>query len=991
MSLASAMLDLKTSDVESYSISFHPSFYEVNEKIQKALRRFPLAIDVSILNDLYLFYLLATREYLDHRTPSHLFRIILCIYFMQKKLLRAEMFSSNQRDLKIRWLPTHLIFPFTSKPVLGCLVGFNSLNRYELFDEENILLTLQKHLPELRLVRESKYCHNSKFHSLRIFYLEIDKHDSSPFNNVEQNLLKTSLEEKLKNSIQTLSPSIFVQLNEEEVFKQILVLSQEIQSTHDLPQSYITFDQQTGTEIIFRVSLVFISPFHRFSLKERFFDCTFISEKLTPVKFLDGHSVQAHIFRLSFPRTLDLLRTDGSLDFYAARKKVVSLIFKAIGDFRDYNGGILIKQQELLDTAKQKFSETVDPEVIEHFFYAITPLEKQVLLPPDVLSTLFCYFLQCSKEPAQDKIPHSIKLYPHDRHTYFIIRSEKEVLNQLITEVIQNEEFDELDITYNVVTVPGGTFLNGVVHLSKTQDSKLLLKAIQDFLEDCRQKLKQQQVLRIALENSVVSLDPRIGGDAASSDMLRFLFEGLTRFSKDGVIENGVAESIECSENLKEYVFKLRPTFWNDGTPLSAYDFEYSWKKILSPDFKTPFADHFYHIKNAKEAKEGLVSLDQVGIQVVDDRTLKVELVTPTSYFLQWTALPLFSPVHRLVDQELPQWPYQSGRFYPCNGPFQLKMNQSNQGYQLVKNPYFWEAHKTKLDQVILTTMNPSQAIHAFQKKEIDWIGNPFGYWHPSYNNLVSSDNKLLQFADTMLSCNAINVNVPPFNNIKVRKAFCYAINRAEIIEHADMPLSAAHSFCLPHHRDSNTLLFPEFNRELAARTFQEGLDELKMKREDIGPISLIFLTVGIRNHIANFLKRQFEDCFNIEVVLEPMNWTTAFSRFSRGQFQMGIFRWTSWVDDPIYPLKMYKSRNNEVNFSKWEHPEFQRLITMCEKEIAPFQRYKLLLEAEKILSKEVPLIPLFFEPTQALVNEKLQVIFRHPFGPFNPGRCYYN
>ncbi|MBU6446763.1 MAG: hypothetical protein KGQ49_05125, partial [Verrucomicrobia bacterium] len=617
---------------QGLSVAFHASFTHVHNRIQKAIQRFPLAIDSSILNDLYLFYLLATREFLDHRTPSHLFRLVLSIHFTQKKLLRAEVFSSNQRDLKIRWIPTQLIFPFTSKPVLGCLIGLNILNRYELFDEENILLALQKHLPELGLVRESRYCHHSKFRSLRVFYLEIEKQSSLPLSVVEQNLLKMNLEEKLTNSIQTLSPSVFARLNEEEVFKQILVLSQEIQTTHDLPQAYITFDRQTGTEIIFRVSLVFMSPFHRFSLRERFFDCTFISERVTPVKFLDGHSVQAHIFRLSFPRTLDLLRTDGSLDFYAARKKVVSLIFGAIGEFRDFNGGILIKQQELLNTLQQNFAEVckVDSEIIEHFFYALMPLEKQVLLPPDVLSTLFRYFIEFSKaQTRNDDLPFALKVYRHNRQIFFLIRAENEILNSLISEVIQNVQFDELDATYNVVKMSGSTFLSGVLMQPNAKDPDQLIRAMQTFLEQWHQKLKDRQILRIALEQPVLSLDPRIGGDAVSGDMVRFLFEGLTRFNKDGVIENGVAESIECSPNLKQYVFKLRPTFWNDGTPLSARDFEYSWKTILSPDFKTSFADHFYHIKNAKEAKEGLVPLDQVGIEVIDDRTLKVELVNP--------------------------------------------------------------------------------------------------------------------------------------------------------------------------------------------------------------------------------------------------------------------------------------------------------------------------------------------------------------------------
>lgn len=980
------LMNLKPKN-EDVLISFHPTFFVVHERIQKALKAFPSTIDSSILNDLYLFYLLTTQEYLNHRTASHLFRLILSIHFMQKKLLRAEISSSNRRDLKIRWIPTQLIFPFTSKPVLGCLVGFNILNRYELFDEENILLALQKHLPELRLVRESKYCHNSKFRSLRVFYLEIEKDgDSIPLSSSEENLLKRKFEEKLKNSIQTLSPSIFIKLNEEEAYKQILVLSQQIQSFHDLPQAYITFDRQTGTEIIFRVSLVFISPFHRFSLKDQFFDCTFIPERFIPVKFLDSHSVVGHIFLLSFPRTLDFLRTDGSLDFYSARKKIVNLLFRTLGEFRDYNGGILIKQQDLLDSFKGEFSELtkVDPERVEHFFYAIMPLEKQVLLPLNVLSSMFRYFLKLSKELFSDpEVPYDFKIYPQDRQIHFLIRAERSFLDQLINELIQNEKFENLDPVYNIVEFNEASFLNCALLQPKMQDFTYFLEFIPDILNKWSQKLKNKQILRIALENSVVSLDPRIGGETISGDILRLLFEGLTRFNKDGIVENAVAESIKCSEDLKQYIFKLRPTFWNNGHPVSAYDFEYSWKKILSPDFKTSFADNFYYIKNAKEAKIGLLSLDEVGIKVIDDRTLKVNLVAPNPFFLQCIANPIFSPVHRFNDQQFPQWPYQSGTNYSCNGPFQLKINQPNQGYQLIKNPYYWEENKIKLEEIILTTMNSSQALDAFQKKEVDWIGNPFGAWHPSYTNL-SKRGKLLSLPNKWLLSNAINVNVPPFNHEKIRRAFCYATERFEIVEKSFMPLTPAFSSLLPYYQEKNTNFFPEYNQQKALQLFKEGLDELKINPKEISPLSIICLDTAIQVYLANILKKQYEDCFKIPVMIKIFPWITAFDRLSKGEFQMGIYGWTNWVDDPAGLLKTLKSKSTEINFSKWEDPEFKLLIESSEQEGTLFQRSQYLIEAERLLSQRAPIIPLVFQSAQALVNPDLNFDSNTYPRPFN-------
>ena len=108
-----------------------------------------------------------------------------------------------------------------------------------------------------------------------------------------------------------------------------------------------------------------------------------------------------------------------------------------------------------------------------------------------------------------------------------------------------------------------------------------------------------------------------------SGDILRLLFEGLTRFNKNGQVENAVAESIDVSTDLKEYTFKLRPALWNDGSPVSAYDFEYAWKKVLSPDFKTAFASLFYPIKNAKEAKEGKLPMMKWASNVINDRTSK--------------------------------------------------------------------------------------------------------------------------------------------------------------------------------------------------------------------------------------------------------------------------------------------------------------------------------------------------------------------------------
>ena len=93
------------------------------------------------------------------------------------------------------------------------------------------------------------------------------------------------------------------------------------------------------------------------------------------------------------------------------------------------------------------------------------------------------------------------------------------------------------------------------------------------------------------------------------------------RKDQRGKLKLGIAKSYTISEDKKTYKFTLRKSFWSNGTRICAYDFEYAWKKILTPGFSTPFAYVFYPIKNAKIAKEGKVPLDKVGIHAIDDKT----------------------------------------------------------------------------------------------------------------------------------------------------------------------------------------------------------------------------------------------------------------------------------------------------------------------------------------------------------------------------------
>lgn len=559
-------------------------------------------------------------------------------------------------------------------------------------------------------------------------------------------------------------------------------------------------------------------------------------------------------------------------------------------------------------------------------------------------------------------------------------------LSSVIANVMQEFSLAPLNIAYNVLDIHDGVFFNCVLLDTDKTDAAAFVKSLQDSLNHWHQKLKDRQVLRIALEFSPDLLDPRIGLGSNSGEVIKLLFEGLTRYHHDGHIENAIAESIEISPDLKSYLFKLRYSMWNDGSPLTAYDFEYAWKKVLSPDFKTSFAHLFYPIKNAQAVKEGKVSLDQIGIKAIDERHLKVDLERPTPYFLQSVAHPLYSPVHHLIDQQHPQWPYECDKNYPCNGPFQMKFNQPNQGYQLVKNPYYWDVNEIVLDQINLTIMNPTQALQAFRRKEVDWIGNPFGIWHSFYphhdENVILSPNFWV--------CWCVFNTVPlPFNHLKFRQAIAYAIKRSEITSNAFVRLTPAFS-ALPDDNNTSPYLYPDYDKEYALKLFEEAMAELGTTKEELPPLTLLFLEKGILEHTAICLKQQLESCFGIRCELKPATYKNLFQQLVGGDYQIALTQWTSWISDPIYTLDAFKSVDRDVNFSKWENKEFKELLELSEQEVNPFQRSAYLRKSEKILTDQMPVIPLFYQPKQALINKDLHIVFKPLGGLFSVARGFF-
>ena len=220
-------------------------------------------------------------------------------------------------------------------------------------------------------------------------------------------------------------------------------------------------------------------------------------------------------------------------------------------------------------------------------------------------------------------------------------------------------------------------------------------------------------------------MDPRKGGDWYSSQMHSLFFEGLIKLYPNQCFKLAQAESYEVSEDNLIYTFRLRDTVWSNNTPVTAYDFEQSWKDILNPNFPSMNAQLFYPIKNADLAKKGLISLDEVGIKAVDAKTLVLTLERPTPYLINLLSFCVFSPVNVKNDRENPNWAHHAGPNFLCNGPFVLEKWERGDEIIAASNPHYRETEDVHPEKIIFHTVeNDTTTLQMFEKGLVDIIGD---------------------------------------------------------------------------------------------------------------------------------------------------------------------------------------------------------------------------------------------------------------------------
>ncbi len=398
----------------------------IQEKISSLIQSHSQDFDRGIFTQMQQFLVNCQEDFKNERDYHHISRIISNLYSLKKLLKQKIRMFPAQRHIHLKFLKTQLpgqrrfLSPFDTrgvskeespvegKHVLGVLLGINFLREHEVFEMMHLVSAIQKHLPYVQPVKGSFFLDRISDPSMQTLYLEVKKPEGTEFTLEEVQRLRISLPEQIKGNIEQLAHPIFMPRNEEEILRNIMLLSRQLRFAKDLPQVVISFDEQKGEDLYFTVVLLRVQLAGASDLQEIF------AKSSTPLKYIHdrvrrvGHVrkkyvKEASVFR-TFVKNASFLREDRSVDMYKARHAVFEELSNLIGEIRDFNGGMIYKQSELLELLKQSLGSVAKkcPVLVERFYYALDPIEARTAVDVEDLKQWFLLFLQVTKAEGND-------------------------------------------------------------------------------------------------------------------------------------------------------------------------------------------------------------------------------------------------------------------------------------------------------------------------------------------------------------------------------------------------------------------------------------------------------------------------------------------------------------------------------------------------------------------------------------------------------------
>jgi oligopeptide transport system substrate-binding protein len=516
------------------------------------------------------------------------------------------------------------------------------------------------------------------------------------------------------------------------------------------------------------------------------------------------------------------------------------------------------------------------------------------------------------------------------------------------------------------------------------------------------------------------AIDPAITTGIPEANIELQVFDGLTRIDKNNMPQPAIAKSWTISTDRKTYLFTLRDAYWTNGTPVTAYDFEYAWKRALSPEIASEYAYQLYYVYggeafnksikvgskyyvqavdaqgNPLTKKEGdkevavpnmkkeIDPSKNIGVRALNAKTLKVYLQSPTVYFLNLTAFPTLMPVCKAVVSKNDKWAADV-KTYVTNGPFKLIEWSHNEKMVFVKNPTYWDKDKVKLTKITYYMVeDESTALAMFQSGQLDAAANVPVSELPQL--VASGEAQILPYLGTYYYL--VNVTKKPFNDVRVRKALLLAINRAGITKSITqggevpalgfVPYGIADALPGSDFRTASQEKFYADNDLVTAKALLAAAGYPNGK--GFPSFTILYNTSNRHKSIAEAIQQMWKKNLGITCTLKSEEWGVYMDDRQHLNYNVSRAGWIGDYMDPNTFLDMWVTGggNNDTGYS---NKSYDAYIAKAKATLDPKARMAALHAAEKILMTDMPILPIYYYTNPVLLSKNIKNFYQSTLG----------
>lgn len=486
------------------------------------------------------------------------------------------------------------------------------------------------------------------------------------------------------------------------------------------------------------------------------------------------------------------------------------------------------------------------------------------------------------------------------------------------------------------------------------------------FLGCLDSNIEKGSAFRMSVRAEPPTLDWTLATDSISFNILTNLMEGLTQYTADLEAVPAVAKRWEFSEEGRVITFYLRDdVFWSDGKPVTAKDFEYSWKRLLNPATAAQYAYFLFDIENAAEYNSGKITDPaKVGVHATSPSVLEVKLKKPVVYFPSITTFMVTFPLREdIVNRYGNLWTEPEN--IVTNGPFTLDEWRHEYKLTLKANDRHYEGRPALDTVLVYIVKEPTTALTLFETGELDMlelppVAIPHYKTSPDYRNRPQLRGYYYGF----------NVLKPPFTDVRLRRAFAHAIDRSRIpiiLKGGEIPTSSWIPKGMFAYNPEIGLKFdPEKARSLLAEAgYPHG--------KGFPPTQAMFNTENRNRLIAEFLQAQWKEHLNVNIEFESQEWKVFLSRLQVDP--PSIFRsgWGADFPDPDNFMNLFISTSGN-NHLRWVNSRYDDLVAQGPVVRDPKRRRALYDEAQILLTQtDAAMIPLFIHVQNLLVKPRVK------------------